>query len=47
MSGVYVLRSSRCVDYGEVVSCFHYADATTFITWFDDDGSVILEAVQY
>ena len=42
----YVLRSCRCVDLGEVVSCIHCADIFTFITWFDDDGLVILEVVQ-
>ena len=42
----YVLRSCRCVDLGEVVSCIHSADIFTFITWFDDDGLVILEVVQ-
>ena len=34
------------MDFGEVVFCVHYADASTFITWFDDDGLVILEVVQ-
>ena len=34
------------VDFGEVVFCVHYAYASTFITWFDDDGLVILEVVQ-
>ena len=35
-----------CVDFGEVVFCIHYADASTFITWFDDDGLVFLGVVQ-
>ena len=35
-----------CVDFNEVVFCVHYADASTFITWFDDDRLVILEVVQ-
>ena len=34
------------VDFGEVVSCVHYADSSNFITWFDDDGLVILEVLQ-
>ena len=34
------------MDFGEVASCVHCADASTFITWFDDDGLVILEVVQ-
>ena len=36
-----------CVDFGEVVSCVHYADVSIFIAWFDDDGLVLLEVVQY
>ena len=27
-----------CADFVEVVSCVHYTDASTFITWSDDDG---------
>ena len=34
------------MDFGEVVFCVHYADASTFITWFDDDRLVFLEVVQ-
>ena len=35
-----------CMDFNEVVSCVYYADASTFITWFDDDRLVILEVIQ-
>ena len=35
------------MDFSEVVFCVHYADASTFITWFDDDKLVIFEVVQY
>ena len=34
------------MDFSEVVSCVHYANASTFITWLDDNGLVILEVVQ-
>ena len=34
------------MDFSEVVSLFHYANASTFTTWFDDVGLVILEVVQ-
>ena len=34
------------MDFGEVVSCVHDTDASTFITRFDDDRLVILEVVQ-
>ena len=34
------------MDFGEVASCVHYADASTFMTRFDDDRLVILEVVQ-
>ena len=34
-----------CVDFGEVVSCVQDAHASTFITWFDYYGLVILEIV--
>ena len=34
------------VNFAEVVSCVHYADSSNFVTWFDDDGLVILEVVQ-
>ena len=33
-------------QFGEVNFCVHYADAFTFIIWFDDDGFVIPEVVQ-
>ena len=46
LSGLYVLWSCRCVDFGEVVSCVHYANASTFIVWFDDNELVIFEVVQ-
>ena len=46
MSGLYVLRSCRCVYFSEVVSCIHYANASTFIAWFDDNGLIIFEVVQ-
>ena len=32
-----------CVDFSEIVSCVHYTNASTFITWFDDNGLVIFE----
>ena len=35
-----------CVDLSEVVSCVHYANVSTFITWFDDNGLVIFEVVK-
>ena len=35
-----------CVDFSKVVSCVHYANASTFITWFDDNGLVILKVIQ-
>ena len=35
-----------CVDFGEVVSCFHDTNASTFITWFDYYGLVIFEIVK-
>ena len=35
-----------CVYFGEVVSSVHYADASTFIAWLDDDGLFNLEVVQ-
>ena len=46
VSGLYALRSCRCVDFSEVVFCVHYTNASTFITWFDDNGLVIYEVVQ-
>ena len=30
------------MDFGEVVSCVHYENASTLITYFDDNGLVIL-----
>ena len=30
-----------CVDFGEIVTCVHYANGYTFITWFDDNGWII------
>ena len=35
-----------CVDLSEVVSFVHYANASTFITLFDDNGLVIFEVVR-
>ena len=35
-----------CVDLREVVSCVHYANASVFITWFDENGLVIFEVVK-
>ena len=35
-----------CVDFGEIVFCVHYADASTFITCFDAEGFVFLEVAQ-
>ena len=29
-----------CVDFGELVSCVHYANVSIFITWFGDNGLV-------
>ena len=34
-----------CVDFGELVSCVHYENGSTFITSFHDNGLVILEVV--
>ena len=34
------------MNFSEVVSCVHYANASTFIIWFDNDRSVIFEVVQ-
>ena len=34
------------MDFSEVVSCVHYADASTLITWFDDNRLFILEVFQ-
>ena len=34
-----------CVDFDEVVSYVHYANASTFITWFGDNQLVIFEVV--
>ena len=31
------------MDFGEVVSCVHYRNASTIITSFDDNGLVITE----
>ena len=46
LSGLYVLWSCRCLDFGEIISCVHYANASTFIIWFDDNELVIFEVVQ-
>ena len=35
-----------CVNFSEVVSCVHYANASTFITWFDGNGLFIFEVTQ-
>ena len=35
------------VDFSEVVFYAHYANASIFITWLDDNGLVIFEIVQY
>ena len=35
-----------CVDLSEVVSYVNYANVSTFITWFDDNGLVIFEVVK-
>ena len=43
---VCILALQLCVDFGEVVSCVHYADVSIFITWFDDNGLVIFEVAQ-
>ena len=43
---MYVVLQVR-VDFSEVVSCVHNANASTFITWFDDNGLVIFEVVQF
>ena len=43
---VCIAISQVCVEFGEVVSSVHYADGSTFITWFHDDGLVILEVAQ-
>ena len=32
-----------CVDFSEVVFCVHYVNASIFITWYDDDGLVVLD----
>ena len=42
---VYIVVLQKCVDFGEVVSCVHYANASNFITWFDDNRLVIFEVV--
>ena len=34
-----------CVDFSEVVSV-HYANVSTFITWFDNNGLVIFDVIQ-
>ena len=34
------------MDFGKVVACVHYANASTFITWFDDNILVILKVIQ-
>ena len=43
---VCIVVLQLCVDFSELVSCVHYANAFTFITWFDDNGLVIFEVVQ-
>ena len=34
------------VDFSDVVTCVHYANAPTFIAWFDNNRLVILKVVQ-
>ena len=34
------------MDFSEVVSCVHYANVSTLITWFDDNILFILEVFQ-
>ena len=46
VSGLYVLWSCRCAIFIEVVSCVHYVNSSTFMTWFDDNELVIFKAVQ-
>ena len=35
-----------CMDFGGVVSCVHYANASTFIAWFDENELAILGVAQ-
>ena len=43
---VCIVVLQACVDFREVVSCVHYANASTFITRFDKNGLGFFEVVQ-
>ena len=43
---VYTVVLNMFVDFGDVASCVHDTNASTFITWFDYYGLVIFEIVQ-